>query len=60
MPQFGASLTDDSRRVIYNHIMFILQATGANVKTLFNGKLQKRNFLSLPSFISKSEVYELS
>jgi hypothetical protein len=28
MPQFGASLTDDSRGVIYNRNMFIKQGTG--------------------------------
>jgi len=26
--QLGASLTDDSRSIIYNHNMFIIQATG--------------------------------
>jgi hypothetical protein len=28
MPQFGASLADDSRVVIYNRNMFMVQATG--------------------------------
>ncbi len=28
MPQFGASLTDDARVVIYDRNMFIIQATG--------------------------------
>ena len=28
MPQFGASLADDSRVVIYDYNMFIVQATG--------------------------------
>jgi hypothetical protein len=28
MPQFGASLTDDSRIVIYDRNMFIVQTTG--------------------------------
>jgi hypothetical protein len=28
MPQFGASLTDDSRNIIYGRNMFIVQATG--------------------------------
>jgi hypothetical protein len=27
MPQFGASLTDDARVVIYNSCMFIIEAT---------------------------------
>ncbi len=27
-PQFGASLTDDVRVVIYDHNMFIIEATG--------------------------------
>jgi len=26
-PQFGASLTDDARNVIYNRNLFIIQAT---------------------------------
>jgi len=30
-----ASLTDNARVVIYDHLMFIVQATGANVKKLF-------------------------
>jgi hypothetical protein len=30
MPQFGASLTDDSRIVIYDRNMFIVQATGVS------------------------------
>ncbi len=31
MPQLGASLTDDSRSIIYNCNMFIIQAAGPNV-----------------------------
>ncbi len=27
-PQFGASLTDDSRVIIYDHNLFMIQATG--------------------------------
>jgi hypothetical protein len=33
--QFGASPTDDSRVVIYDRNMFIIQATGVNVKKLY-------------------------
>jgi hypothetical protein len=32
MPQFGASLADDSRDVIYDRNMFIVQATVDNCK----------------------------
>jgi hypothetical protein len=35
MPQFGASLTDNSRVVIYDRNVFIIQASGANVKKHF-------------------------
>ncbi len=28
MPQFGASLTDNARVIIYDHNMFIIQGTG--------------------------------
>jgi hypothetical protein len=34
MLQIVASLTDDSRGLIYNYNMFKVQATGANVKNL--------------------------
>jgi hypothetical protein len=30
-----ASLTDDARVIIYNHHMFIVQATGAEFTTLY-------------------------
>jgi hypothetical protein len=30
MPQFGASLSDDYRSIIYNCNVFIIQATGGN------------------------------
>ncbi len=33
MPQLGASLTHDSKGIIYDHNMFIIQATGY----LYNG-----------------------
>jgi len=32
MPQFGASLTDEAGSVIYDHNVFILQATGEGVE----------------------------
>ncbi len=35
-----ASLTDDARVVIYDHLMFIVQATRANVKNFFVSYLQ--------------------
>ncbi len=35
-PQFGASLTDDSRVVIYDHNMFIIQAiVGRNWQLIY-------------------------
>jgi hypothetical protein len=34
MPQFGASLTDDARVIIYDHSMFIVQAGGVNAMKL--------------------------
>ncbi len=34
IPQFGASLTDDARVVIYDRNMFIIQTTGAVFTTL--------------------------
>jgi hypothetical protein len=43
-PQFGASLTDDSRVVIYDLSMLIIQATGSGNKTGLT-------FLSLKNFI---------
>jgi len=33
MPQFGASLNDDSRVIIYYINMFIIQATGVTAST---------------------------
>ncbi len=33
--QFGASLTDDTRSVNYDHNMFIIQATGLTILTLY-------------------------
>jgi hypothetical protein len=35
-----ASITDNARVVIYDHLMFIVQATRANVKKIFVSKLQ--------------------
>ncbi len=35
MPEFEASLTDDSRVIIYDRKMFIIQATGLNALRLF-------------------------
>ncbi len=35
MPQFGTSLTDDSKVLIYDHNMFLIQATGVRVMTIF-------------------------
>jgi hypothetical protein len=32
MPQFGASLADDSRVIFYNHNMFVVQATARYLK----------------------------
>ncbi len=32
MPQFGASQTDDARVVIYDHNVFIIQATGPAIQ----------------------------
>jgi len=36
MPQFGASLIDDSRIVIYDGNMFIVQATAFLTKNIFS------------------------
>jgi hypothetical protein len=51
-----ASLTDDTRVVIYDHHMFIVQATGDKVIELFYCSLTKRQIkldrLSLVSFSS--------
>ncbi len=41
MPQFGASLTDDSRVVIYDRNMFIIQATD-----MVKGSFHRSNFRS--------------
>ncbi len=36
MTQFGASLTDDSRGVIYNRKIFIIQATGIMLQVCYD------------------------
>ncbi len=43
MPQLGASLTDDSKSVIYDHNMFIKQATGAR-SCIVNAKIDCLHF----------------
>ncbi len=54
-PYFGVSLTDDTDSVIYDHNMFMIQATGS---AIFNGSEprsrlgQALNF-KLGSFVSK-------
>ncbi len=35
MPEFEASLTDNSRVIVYDHKMFIIPSTGLNVIRLF-------------------------
>jgi len=39
MPQFGVLLTDDSRIVIYDRNMFIVQATGLVAKALSSASI---------------------
>jgi hypothetical protein len=34
--KFGATLTDDARVIIYNHHMFIVQATGLKFINMFH------------------------
>ncbi len=51
MPQYGASLTDDSRVVIYNHNMFITQATGFTALGLLTNIC--RRFLMVEILFSK-------
>jgi hypothetical protein len=68
MLQFGASLTDDTRRVNYDCNTFIIQATGLNVIKLFAAVtyefsylarvfVHDKHFLLSQMFVGKVGVY---
>jgi hypothetical protein len=51
-PQFGASLTDDTRVIIDDHNMFIIEAIGVknksnSIRKFFSPKYLKLQFLQL-------------
>ncbi len=67
MPQFGTSLTDDTRVIIYDRNMFIIQATGVNIidcykafssVTFLTNRLVPKNFCQAGLiFIHTLETY---
>jgi hypothetical protein len=59
-PQFGASLADDSRVIIYDQNIFIMQAKGANVTKLYLPHLKNKleclsmDFFRLIKYLSRT------
>ncbi len=60
MPQFGASLSDDARGIIYDRKMFVIQATGAFTAKYYGFATVKFCIKAVLTIYSQFQVYQTS